>query len=44
MRVTNLTPADTIGASAWVVETGGHSILLDAGTHPGQEGRAALPL
>jgi len=44
VRVTNLNPADTIGASAWVVETGGHSILLDAGTHPGKEGRAALPL
>ena len=44
MRVTNLNPADTIGASAWLVETGGHSILLDAGTHPGVEGRAALPL
>ena len=44
MRVTNLNPADTIGASAWLVETGGHHILLDAGTHPGEEGRAALPL
>ena len=44
MRVTNLNPADTIGASAWLVETGGHHILLDAGTHPGEEGRSALPL
>jgi Cft2 family RNA processing exonuclease len=44
VRVTNLNPADTIGASAWLVETGGHHILLDAGTHPGEEGRAALPL
>ena len=44
MRVTNLNPADTIGASAWLVETGGHHILLDAGTHPGEEGHAALPL
>jgi Cft2 family RNA processing exonuclease len=44
VRVTNLNPADTIGASAWLVETGGHSILLDAGSHPGEEGRAALPL
>ena len=43
MRVTNLNPADTIGASAWLVEIGGHTILLDAGTHPGVEGRAALP-
>ena len=44
VRVTNLNPADTIGASAWLVETGGHHILLDAGTHPGEEGSAALPL
>jgi len=42
--VTNLNPADTIGASAWLVETGGHTMLLDAGTHPGMEGRDALPL
>ena len=28
VRVTNLNPADTIGASAWLVETGGHRILL----------------
>ena len=26
------------------METGGHHILLDAGTHPGEEGHAALPL
>ena len=44
VRVTNLNPADTIGASAWLVETGGHRILLDAGTCPGVEGRAGLPL
>ena len=44
MRVTNLNPADTIGASAWLVETGGHNILLDAGTAPGIEGRKGLPL
>ena len=44
MRVTNLNPADTIGASAWLVETGGHNILLDAGTAPGIEGREGLPL
>lgn len=44
MRITNLNPADTIGASAWLVETGGHHILLDAGTAPGVEGRAGLPL
>ena len=44
MRITNLNPADTIGASAWLVETGGHNILLDAGTAPGIEGREGLPL
>jgi len=44
VRVTNLNPADTIGASAWLVETAGHHILLDAGTHPGVEGREALPM
>ena len=44
MRVTNLNPKNTIGASAWLVETGGHNILLDAGTSPGIEGREGLPL
>ena len=44
VRITNLNPADTIGASAWLVETGGRHILLDAGTAPGVEGRAGLPL
>ena len=44
VRITNLNPADTIGASAWLIETGGHHILLDAGTAPGVEGRAGLPL
>ena len=44
VRVTNLNPADTIGASAWLVELGRHRMLLDAGTHPGSEGRSALPL
>ena len=44
MRLTNLNPADTIGASAWLVEMGGHSILRDAGIHPGVEGRTGLPL
>ncbi len=44
VRITNLNPADTIGASAWLVQTGPHAMLLDAGTHPGVEGRAALPL
>ena len=44
VRITNLNPADTIGASSWLVETGGHHILLDAGTSPGVEGREGLPL
>ena len=44
VRVTNLNPKDTIGASAWLVETGGHNILLDAGNAPGIEGRGGLPL
>lgn len=44
MHVTNLNPKDTIGASAWLIETGGHNILLDAGTSPGTEGREGLPL
>ena len=44
MHITNLNPVDSIGASAWLVEIGGHHILLDAGTAPGVEGRAGLPL
>ncbi len=44
VRITNLNPMDSIGASAWLVETGGHHILLDAGTAPGIEGREGLPL
>ncbi|MDR3400853.1 MAG: integrator complex subunit 9, partial [Chthoniobacter sp.] len=32
-----------IGASAWLVEMDEHRILLDAGMHPKQEGREALP-
>jgi Cft2 family RNA processing exonuclease len=43
MRITNLNPADEIGASAWVVEIDRHQLLLDAGTHPKREGRASLP-
>ena len=44
MYVTNLNPADEIGASAWLVETEGHRLLLDAGVHPKREGRNSLPL
>jgi Cft2 family RNA processing exonuclease len=43
MRITNLNPADEIGASAWVVESDGYRLLLDAGTHPKREGRSGLP-
>jgi Cft2 family RNA processing exonuclease len=44
MHVQNLNPAPDIGASAWFVDIEDHRILLDAGTHPKQEGRASLPL
>ena len=44
MRITNLNPEDAIGASAWLVDTGDHALLLDAGTHPKREGLGALPL
>lgn len=44
MRLWNLNPAPDIGASAWLVETDDHRLLLDAGTHPKHEGHAGLPL
>jgi Cft2 family RNA processing exonuclease len=44
MRITNLNPADEIGASAWLIELDGRRLLLDAGTDPKREGRASLPL
>ena len=44
MKILNLNPDTTIGATAWLVELEGHRLLLDAGTHPRLEGRAALPL
>ena len=44
MRITNLNPDTAIGASAWFLETEGHRLLLDAGTHPKREGRPSLPL
>lgn len=44
MRITNLNPDPDIGASGWWVEIEGHKLLLDAGTHPKLDGRAALPL
>ncbi|MGC8989989.1 MAG: MBL fold metallo-hydrolase [Verrucomicrobiia bacterium] len=44
MRITNLNPADRIGASAWLIEIDGHRLLLDAGTDPRQEGYHSLPM
>ena len=44
MRIINANPATDIGATAWFVEMEGHRLLMDAGTHPRLEGRAALPL
>ncbi len=44
MRITNLNPADEIGASSWLVDIEDHSLLLDAGLHPKLEGRHAVPL
>ena len=44
MRIVNLNPDTAIGASAWLVEVDGCRLLMDAGTHPKREGRAALPL
>jgi Cft2 family RNA processing exonuclease len=43
MKIINLNPDTAIGASAWFVETEGHRLLMDAGTHPRLEGRAGLP-
>lgn len=44
MKITNLNPADEIGASAWLIELDGCRLLLDAGTDPKREGRGSLPL
>lgn len=44
MRITNLNPADDIGASAWCLEIDNHRLLLDAGLHPKHDGRRSLPL
>ena len=44
MKIINVNPDKDIGASAWLVEIEGHRLLMDAGTHPRLEGRAALPL
>ncbi len=44
MRLTNLNPDTEIGASCWVVEIDGHRLMMDAGSHPKREGRAAMPM
>ena len=44
MHITNLNPETNIGASAWMLELEGHSLLMDAGTHPKREGREGMPL
>ncbi len=44
MKITNLNPADEIGASSWFVDIGGHRLLMDAGTHPKRDGLSSLPL
>lgn len=44
MRITNLNPDTEIGASSWFVDLEGHRLLMDAGMHPGREGREGLPL
>ncbi len=44
VRITNLNPDADIGASSWLVEMEGRSLLLDAGTHPRREAAESLPL
>jgi Cft2 family RNA processing exonuclease len=44
MRIINLNPDTSIGASAWFVEMEGHRMLMDAGIHPKWEGRKSLPM
>jgi Cft2 family RNA processing exonuclease len=43
VRIINLNPDSDIGATSWFVDIEGHRLLMDAGTHPRLEGRAALP-
>ena len=40
---TNLTGGAEIGANCYSIETGGHRILLDTGSHPKKAGTAGLP-
>lgn len=44
MRLTNLNPDTEIGASCWFLEMDGHRLMMDAGSHPKREGRAAMPM
>src|SRR6266850_5854933 len=44
MKITNLNPDTSIGASGWFLELEGHRLLMDAGTHPKREGWQSLPL
>jgi Cft2 family RNA processing exonuclease len=44
MKITNLNPDSSIGASAWFLELEGHRLLMDAGIHPKREGRDSLPM
>jgi Cft2 family RNA processing exonuclease len=44
MKIINLNPDTSIGASAWFVDLEGHRILMDAGIHPKREGRQGLPM
>jgi Cft2 family RNA processing exonuclease len=44
MRLINLNPDTEIGASCWFLEIDGHRLLMDAGSHPKREGRAAMPM
>ena len=41
---TNLTRAPEIGANSYLLRAGEHSVLLDAGMHPRQDGWDATPL
>ena len=41
---TNLTRAPEIGANSYLLRSGEHSVLLDAGMHPRQDGWDATPL
>jgi Cft2 family RNA processing exonuclease len=44
MKITNLNPAEEIGASSWLVEIDNCKLLIDAGLHPKREGQSSLPL